>query len=391
MAAVVETFTPQNGSTGVNSLTCISCRMSFRSPKDQRLHYQTDIHRFNLKRKVAELPPVTQEVYEQKMAQDALNAASLNKSKDQSTDVIACTVCNKKFASPNTLATHVKSKKHLDKVAAAANKEETPDEEVPKKPSKAIKLHLNKEDRQKRADFNGEDNDTEMTEAEEAKIIDERIKNARKILPEECIFCLKNNEDLEKNAKHMATVHSFFIPDIEYLSDMTGLFRYLGEKISVGLTCIWCNEMFSSLEAVLNHMIDKSHCKLSYDHEVEYEDYYDFSKDYEEGEEVSKKKKTIELSDNGLELTLSDGRTIGHRSLNQYYQQNIKTETRASMLITSVVGQYKMLGYNSDWEKKHSRYNQMEWNDLRKQRRYEHSLGLVKNNQKHYKDPTKGF
>jgi len=41
--------------------------MTFNSSKDQRIHYKSDIHRFNLKRKVVDLPPVTPEVFEQKV------------------------------------------------------------------------------------------------------------------------------------------------------------------------------------------------------------------------------------------------------------------------------------------------------------------------------------
>lgn len=39
--------------------TCISCQVAFQSPESQRAHYKTDWHRYNLKRKVVNLPPVT--------------------------------------------------------------------------------------------------------------------------------------------------------------------------------------------------------------------------------------------------------------------------------------------------------------------------------------------
>lgn len=32
----------------------------------------------------------------------------------------------------------------------------------------------------------------------------------------------------------MTIVHSFFIPDIEFCTDVNGLLRYLGEKITEG-------------------------------------------------------------------------------------------------------------------------------------------------------------
>jgi len=55
--------------------TCITCRVMF-TDKDgneggaaelQKEHYKTDWHRYNLKRKVADLPPVTAENFQQRV------------------------------------------------------------------------------------------------------------------------------------------------------------------------------------------------------------------------------------------------------------------------------------------------------------------------------------
>lgn len=58
--------TQKNYNSGSN-LTCITCRLLFSTNKEQREHYKTDLHRFNLKRKVANLPPVNQQAFQQKM------------------------------------------------------------------------------------------------------------------------------------------------------------------------------------------------------------------------------------------------------------------------------------------------------------------------------------
>jgi len=55
--------------------------------------------------------------------------------------------------------------------------------------------------------------------------------------------------------KHMIDEHTFYVPDIEYVSDLKGLMNYLGEKISIGNTCIYCHKMFHSLEAIRKHMV----------------------------------------------------------------------------------------------------------------------------------------
>src|SRR5258708_36434935 len=95
--------------------------------------------------------------------------------------------------------------------------------------------------------------------------------------------------------------------DKEYLVDLEGLIRYLGEKIAVGNVCIYCygrkkgttrtkasdgtgegeqdtiGHEFRSLEATRAHMIDKAHCKIAYDtqrEKLEISDFYDFTSSY---------------------------------------------------------------------------------------------------------------
>lgn len=47
--------------------TCLACQVAFDSAEEQRAHYRSDWHRYNLKRKVADLPPVTRDQFEQKV------------------------------------------------------------------------------------------------------------------------------------------------------------------------------------------------------------------------------------------------------------------------------------------------------------------------------------
>jgi len=179
---------------------------------------------------------------------------------------------------------------------------------------------------------------------------------------------------LEDNLSHMSVVHSFFVPDAEYLVDIEGLISYLGEKIVVGNVCIYCNDKgreFRTVEAARKHMVDKSHCKIAYDSEIdrlEISDYYDFSSSYPDQEA---KRKTpsldnaeadewedvddgtsddqeesvdevvdddfrsasesesddvpdnqIKYGDSPFELVLPSGVRIGHRSMRRYYAQS---------------------------------------------------------------------
>lgn len=75
---------PQDSDSG---LTCVSCRLLFNDAQDQKAHYKTDLHLFNLKRKIANLPPVTQEVYKMKLEGIQLAIKSLTYQKHCQTKV----------------------------------------------------------------------------------------------------------------------------------------------------------------------------------------------------------------------------------------------------------------------------------------------------------------
>jgi len=50
-------------------LTCLSCRLMFDSSTEQRTHFKTDFHLFNLKRKKAGLAPISQEQFDKVVQQ----------------------------------------------------------------------------------------------------------------------------------------------------------------------------------------------------------------------------------------------------------------------------------------------------------------------------------
>lgn len=89
--------------------TCISCRVSFKDSELQRLHYRTDWHRYNLKRKVAELPPVTAEDFQTRV----LNQRNVNNLENADKGAY-CVVCRKSFGNKNAFDNHLNSKKHKD-------------------------------------------------------------------------------------------------------------------------------------------------------------------------------------------------------------------------------------------------------------------------------------
>ncbi|CAG8468045.1 16393_t:CDS:2 [Acaulospora colombiana] len=108
--SAVSTVTPVSVlPTHSQRYTCLACQVAFETAGNQRSHYGTDWHRYNLKRKVAELPPVTYSAFEQKvLAQQAL---SKNAAEEISFSA-ECSACGKTYYSKNAYANHLQSNKH---------------------------------------------------------------------------------------------------------------------------------------------------------------------------------------------------------------------------------------------------------------------------------------
>ena len=100
-----------------NQLTCIACRALFDDADAQRAHYKCDWHRYNLKRKVAELPPVTHGEF------NRIVQYHTEKREEKMLDkILACQTCNKSFSSDNAYENHLKSKKHKEMLNKPAGK-----------------------------------------------------------------------------------------------------------------------------------------------------------------------------------------------------------------------------------------------------------------------------
>lgn len=103
--------------TATAPFTCITCRLAFSDADVQRAHYKTDWHRYNLRRKVAAMAPVTAEGFEERVwAQRALAE------QQGRATATYCAACCKKFASANAYDNHLRSRRHaeLERKAVAA-------------------------------------------------------------------------------------------------------------------------------------------------------------------------------------------------------------------------------------------------------------------------------
>ena len=317
-------------STPLPHFTCITCRVAFRDAEIQRSHYKTDWHRYNLKRKVAELPPVTAEVFQEKIV--AQKEAAANAGAESKCQI--CDVCKKRFTSANSYNSHLRSKRHREMVAADEKREDETEQKA----------------KDSKADQSTEDDKGEIVESD---------CEPEPLEITECLFCPKESDDMEQNLSHMSKSHGFFIPDLEYIIDIKGFISYLCEKVGMYYMCLHCNDKgktFHSVESVQHHMIDKCHCNVFFEGDAafEYAEFYDYTKSYPnrdktleaEGDDHDPIPEPNVKVNEDLELVLPSGSKIGHRALRQYYKQHLPTpEQRKSALITRLMSQYRALGW----------------------------------------------
>ncbi|KAI9362462.1 C2H2 type zinc-finger-domain-containing protein [Zopfochytrium polystomum] len=333
---------------------------------NQRDHYKSDWHRYNLKRKVAELPPVSQENFSQRLAAQQIKTVEESA---RSAFTASCGACGKTYSSENAYANHLNSKKHKEaELKAAQQPKKAENVATPTEPtassSSAVSASSNstgpKSWRIQLA--------MAKTEEELSELIDQKLASAPRLKPQDCLFCTTSAKSLEENVEHMAVAHSFFIPDLEFLVDLEGLLKYLGEKVSVRK-----RRTLHSLEAVRMHMTEKGHCKIPYEEEDdldEVSEFYDFSSTWEEEEDsgaqdeespvegveedgdwedvdeesvsARARKSAVYLSEDGSELTLGSGKVVLHRNV-QVPRWVPPRRNHDALVISRVAGRYAQM------------------------------------------------
>lgn len=327
----------------MSSFTCISCLVEFKEALFQREHYKTDWHRYNLKRKVVDLPPVSATRFQERVLEQRAIAA---KQEASLASTSYCECCRKKFSSVKAFENHVQSRKHQENLLSSSKK-------VPKA-SKSIQEEKSTDE--KAVEDNVEDDvedDEDMESIEE--VSDDEWEDEEDGIPiNECLFCQHSSKNLKDNLTHMSASHCFFIPDVEFVTDVEALMTYLGERVGQGHMCTWCGHLgrhFSTVAAVQKHMLDKGHCRMFHEGEVllEYSDFYDYSTSYPDQGDPNEEVEANVINDSGFELLLPSGATIGHRSLNRYYRQKLAINPRPAPSRSAIHygNHFKALGWTT--------------------------------------------
>ncbi|KAJ0914920.1 putative transcription factor C2H2 family [Helianthus annuus] len=346
-------------------LRCNACNKEFTDVNSQKTHYKSEWHRYNIKRKIAGVPGVTEALFLAR--QSAL--AKENSKLHETPMLYTCGLCGKGYRSSNAHAQHLKSRAHTAWASQADHQSESTAIIKPLPPRMANKLpqHDDEENDEweevdqdvdllysNHNEMDGSSSDVDMDEGEE------------ELDPTCCFMCDQEHKTIESCMIHMHKSHGFFIPDVKYLKDPYGIFTYLGLKVKRDYMCLYCSsscQPFNSLEAVRKHMEAKSHCRVHYgdgdEGEAELDEFYDYSSSYVDGNGTQLATldvggDRIELGSGGSELIITrstdDGistKAIGSRGYIRYYRQQPRPSLNSIATTAVLAARYRSMGLST--------------------------------------------
>lgn len=353
----MSTAAGQSGSA--HPFTCNTCHVAFRSGDLQRTHMQSDWHRYNLKRRVASLPPLTSEIFAEKvLANKATAAATAARASFEK----RCEPCDKTYYSEGAYVNHLGSQKHkllvarfrgidgaetdsmagstftlgetletastvtVGDVAAEQEFEEVveavknaklaePIDPVarPQHPTPTTAAQRGEPSKAQDGESSDDDGDEEEDEDDYDHKADVNM----------CLFCNYVSPTLDLNVNHMSKQHGCFIPETDYLVDLPGLINYLSETVVVLHQCLYCHKQLHTDTGVQTHMRDRGHCMIAYsteDEQMDIGEFYDFRSTYsddesEDGDDepsggvslgVKRAAKTTVQNDNGEDVDMDE-------------------------------------------------------------------------------------
>lgn len=289
--------------------------------------------RYNLKRRVASLPPLSSEIFAEKvLANKASAAATAARAQFEKT----CGACQKTYFSENAFNNHLNSQKHRQNVVAwqtsarAGLKEDDATSVMSSTFSLGETASVGTPDKEAEAEFSKVVDGLENTTLEDGDPVSRRptrphhsaqgepqgddTRSAKGEVPEQvldCLFCNYRSPTRDLNLAHMQRFHGLFIPEQEYLDDLDGLLKHLRRKINEYYQCLFCNKIVYTAAGIQTHMRDTGHCKIAYDTEdemLELGEFYDFTRTYSDDEEGSETEGEGDGEEDGWETdsTVSD-------------------------------------------------------------------------------------
>ncbi|ANB15718.1 Rei1p [Sugiyamaella lignohabitans] len=461
---------PNRGGEGAPLFTCNTCGLTFPTADLQRIHMKTDWHRYNLKRRVASLPPISSEMFAEKMinqqhiqklAEERTGRGSSSRSsgqrqvtkKDKKREerLLRKATSNNRAASSTYSKTGGSTAAKGPATGEEISRPSSPEGSVASGISSTFSLgdpvgsHYAPSVTDEDSDLYNDDSeeDTHYTKAEnvvpvpetrevsddedldeDARIEKELARYKAKALhipPNVCLVDGKELQTVEENVAYMTKKYGLYVPEQEYLVDLEGLITYLGEKVGLGNMCLACSFQGRNVESVRAHMIAKSHVRIPYEttqEKLEVSEFYDFSSSYTrkskapandeveyDGNEDEDDWEEVDedddddfgdddevpedeiVDDSGFELALAPGLRAGHRSLQRYYKQSLRSneitrEGQGTVMAVDV----RSAGLITARDPVEEKQQKLIWKNTRKQQNINYRRDKFINQQKHYRD-----
>nr|CDS29187.1 zinc finger protein 622 [Hymenolepis microstoma] len=236
-------------------MSCQTCQVRLNDV-DIKKHLHSDWHIYNLRRSLAALPPLAEEVFLQK--EELFRLSNNGNTSKSSIKNFYCEICKKNFKSNNAYECHIASQQHLKKMKFIES------EKIPS-PVEVIEEISRSED---------------APESEHAPEEFSPSEFGKPLPVGSCLFCETtyhgNPDAVECVLSHMINGHNFTIPYPEKLANVRGLLENLGRLVGEEFICLGCGRQFlgprqnrhkkslaelrkQALSAVRKHMMDKQH------------------------------------------------------------------------------------------------------------------------------------
>jgi len=323
------------------------------------VYLQTDqlllLSRYNLKRRVASLPPLSSEIFAEKVIANKQSAAA---TAAKASFEKSCQACQKTYYSENAYINHLNSAKHKSNVANAvrtgsvnhndtasvisstfslgetldsrtvdgeaeeefsqvvngikqASLDDNTKEPVSRRPTRP---HHSAAENRPEHPLSRTETTSSTVEADDASTTSTTSSSKPKLDPLlNCLFCNYLSPTFSLNINHMGRHHGMFIPEQDFLEDPEGLIKYLYAKISEDHHCLYCDKVVHTAEGIQTHMRDRGHCMIAFEtdeQQVEIGQFYDFSSTYPDAEEFEAAERDLD-SDEDSDATADGGVKLG--------------------------------------------------------------------------------
>ena len=244
----------------MSTFNCNTCGVSFEGRDAMKSHYEGDLHRENVKRRVNGLVPLSQAV---------LGARTHKTTTSMATTGYKCKICDKRFSTPQTLGSHIQSKQHREKKAKLQEAELR----------KKVLAELEAEEDEESESLESSASLDSLLDCEPWEATAEKVGDEDKLTATDCLFCCIRAPDAESNLCHMAKTHNFTLPLAGNVSDVNGLLEYCALKLNacVCLVCGLEKKQYDTRRACQDHMQAAGHNMIKLNDEDEYQEFYDNS------------------------------------------------------------------------------------------------------------------